>query len=65
LRDLGTQGLGRYGGVGWRWGHSLGDRGGGRRCGMWNSWRLDWEEDKVWMIKKINKYILKKLKRDY
>jgi hypothetical protein len=27
--------------VGWGWGHSCGVRGVGRRCGMWNSRRVD------------------------
>jgi hypothetical protein len=36
------------------WGgeYVLGDRGRGIRCGMWNSWRIDWEGDKIWNIKK-------------
>ena len=37
--------------VAW-WGYPLGDRGWGRRCGIWKSWRLDWEGDKVWAVKK-------------
>jgi hypothetical protein len=28
-------------------------RGGmGRRYGMWNSWRVDWEGNKIWSVKK-------------
>jgi hypothetical protein len=28
-------------------------QGVGRRCGMWNSQRVDWEGDKVWTVKKV------------
>jgi hypothetical protein len=44
-------------GVG-RWGHPLGDRvglGWGRRYGMWNSQKLNQEEDKLWIVKKKKK----------
>jgi len=27
--------------------------GAGRRYGMWNSWRVDWEGNKIWNVKKI------------
>jgi hypothetical protein len=26
--------------------------GMGRRYGMWNSWRVDWEGNKIWSVKK-------------
>jgi len=29
------------------WGHPLGEQARGRRCGMWNSWRVDWKGDEV------------------
>jgi N-acetylglucosamine kinase-like BadF-type ATPase len=37
--------------VRWGWGYSLGDGASGRRYGMWNSQRLDREEDKVETVK--------------
>jgi hypothetical protein len=39
-----AQGVKRSGGVddGW-WGHHCGDKGAGRRDGMWNSQRMFWE----------------------
>jgi hypothetical protein len=43
------------------WGHSHGDRVVGRRCGMWNSWRVDGGH-KIWSVKnkliKIKNYKL-------
>jgi hypothetical protein len=33
------------------WGHPGGDRGLGRRYGMWNSWRVDEEGNKIWSVK--------------
>jgi hypothetical protein len=32
------------------WEHPCGDRGAGRRYGMWNSWRVDQERNKIWSI---------------
>jgi hypothetical protein len=32
------------------WGHPCGDRGVGRRYGMWNSQRVD-GKDKIWSVK--------------
>jgi hypothetical protein len=32
------------------WEHSLGDKG--RRNGMRNCWRADWERDNDWTVKK-------------
>jgi hypothetical protein len=36
--------------VGWE--HPHGDRRVGKRYGMWNSQRVDWEGDHIWSIKK-------------
>jgi hypothetical protein len=49
------------------WGYPHGDRGAGRRYGMWNPQRVDQEENKIWSVKnkRLNKkkaYILKKCK---
>jgi hypothetical protein len=46
------------------WGHPRGDRGGvGRRCGMWNSRKVDGEgaENGIWSVK--NKFNLKKKRK--
>jgi hypothetical protein len=56
--------------VGWGWVYLHGDREVGRRYGMWNSGRVDWEGSKIWSLKQTNKqtknYIkLKNLKRQY
>jgi hypothetical protein len=46
-------GVGKSGRVGVGSGDLLLETGdGGKRCGMWNSWRMDWEGDKVWTVKK-------------
>jgi hypothetical protein len=34
-----------------RWGHAGGDRSLGRRYGMWNSWWVFLERNKMWSIK--------------
>jgi hypothetical protein len=48
-------------------GHPLGDEGR-RKCGMWNSQRVDRDGDKVWTVKKSlknkNKIKNKQLKID-
>jgi hypothetical protein len=31
------------------WGHPL--RCGGRKCGLWSSWSVNWEGNKVWIVK--------------
>jgi len=36
------------------WVHPHGDRRLGWRCGIWNSWRVNWEGNKNWSVK-INK----------
>ena len=41
--------MGRSGEVGVGWGHPLGDVE--KRCGMWNSRRVEREGDKVWTVK--------------
>jgi hypothetical protein len=42
--------------VGWGWGHPCGDRGVGRRYGMWKSQRVNQEGNKIWSKKlKIKK----------
>jgi hypothetical protein len=46
---MGPQGVGRFCRV-VSWGHPLGDR-----WRMWNSQKVDWEEDKVWNVKKKKK----------
>ena len=43
------------GGTGMGWGHPHGDRGVGRRYGMWNSWRVDREGSKILSVKKQEK----------
>jgi hypothetical protein len=42
------------------WEHSRGDRGLGRRYGMWKGQRMEWE-DKIWSLK--NKLIINLKKR--
>jgi hypothetical protein len=43
------------------YGHSHGGRGMGRRYGMWNSRRVNWDGgNKIWSVK--NKFILKRKK---
>jgi hypothetical protein len=37
--------------VGWGGGHPHGDRAVGRRYEMWNSQRMDLEENKIWRVK--------------
>jgi hypothetical protein len=45
------------------WGHPHGDRGVGKRYGIWNRQRVDEGVDKIWSMKKlINKKIFKKKK---
>ena len=39
--------------VGGGWGHPRGDMGVGRRYEVGNSQRVDWEENKIWSVKKI------------
>jgi hypothetical protein len=34
------------------WGHPRGEKGLGRRYGMWNSLRVDWEGSKIWSASK-------------
>jgi hypothetical protein len=41
------RGVGTYS---WRYGR-------GRRCAIKNSWRVEWEGDKVWTVKKIKEKI--------
>jgi hypothetical protein len=50
-RDWRPQGVGKYDRKGWGWGENiLVETGvGGRRYGMW---RVYWEGDKVWTVKK-------------
>ena len=48
----GGGGVGGWGGGGGGGGHPRGDRGLGRRYGMWNSRRVDGEGDKIWSVKK-------------
>jgi hypothetical protein len=38
--------------VGWEAEHPCGDKGVGRKYGMWNSQRVDRRVDKIWNIKK-------------
>jgi hypothetical protein len=46
--------VGRFGGVG-GWGHPVGDSAEwGRKCGIWNSWRVNREGAKFWTKNKIN-----------
>jgi hypothetical protein len=35
------------------WGHPCGDRDVERRCRMWNNWRVDGRQNKIWS--EINK----------
>jgi hypothetical protein len=37
-------------GGGW-WGHPCGDKGVGRRYGIWNSQSVDWEGNEIWSVK--------------
>jgi hypothetical protein len=39
-------------GWGWRWGHSLGDRGWGGSMGWVTVKRVDQEWDKIWSVKR-------------
>jgi hypothetical protein len=39
-------------GRGWGGGDILVEMGHGWRYGMWNSQRVDWEGDKIWVVKK-------------
>jgi hypothetical protein len=32
--------------------HPRGDKGAERRYRKWNSWRVDWEGNKIWSVKK-------------
>jgi hypothetical protein len=43
--------------MGGEWGHSRRDRGFQRGYGMWNSWRVDWEVNKIWIVNKLIKLI--------
>jgi hypothetical protein len=47
---------------GW-WEHPCGDRGKGRRYGMWNSQRVEREGNKIWSLKQINKRYKRKNKK--
>jgi hypothetical protein len=53
--------------VGWRGKDILletrsGGWGVGRRCGLWNSQKVDQDGDKVWTVKEIKKFYKKKKK---
>ena len=45
------------------WGHPHGDRGVGRRYGMWNSQRVDGGGDKIWSVKTLKN--LKKKEKNH
>jgi len=49
-----TEGPRKFRGLaGWvEWWHPSGDKELGRRYGMWNSWKVDREGNKIWSVKK-------------
>jgi hypothetical protein len=44
-------------------GHSPGDKGVGRRYGMWNNRRVDGGGDKIWSVKKLIIFLKNTMKK--